>query len=101
MRVHGKAEQWTTEVNIGAKGVHKVYVGKVNRLGRTLIEYYRKVTEKHLSWQRQIRGDRNDPDYKLPDSAWIGIDMEAAHKGLPKGIDREDDVQFKITELLQ
>jgi pyrimidine deaminase RibD-like protein len=94
--VVGQAEQWTTVVNIGPAGLHKVFVGKVNQLGKTLFDYYRKVIAVHNQWTQAIRQQINQADFNLPGNPWIGIEME----GPPKGIDKEHAVQFTITNIV-
>ena len=89
-------EEWETVINIGATGSHKVLVGKVNHLGKTLIKYYRRVIDENMERYDMLRRDR--PDFVIPWDPWIGIEVEGGEP--PKGIDREDEVEFTIADLV-
>jgi pyrimidine deaminase RibD-like protein len=77
---------WEIDAHFGSTGDHVLQLVTANRLGRTLISYYQKVTQENVDRWRRLR-DRVDPG--LIGGNFPGIQMSG---GLPKGIRLEGSV---------
>ena len=95
--VGASREDWTSEVTIGATGLHKIIIGKVNPLGKALFDYYWRVIEANKQKFKEIK--KLNPAVNIPEgfTNWVGIDMKGDSP--PKGIDQEDRIEVNILEL--
>ena len=85
---------WEVDASFGSTGEHRLHLVTADDLGRTLIEYYRKVVNLNRQRRDDLK-DRLDKDaMPLLGGDYPGIQMN----GLPKGLRSEASVGVIIAE---
>lgn len=92
--IPASTNEWSTVINIGQYGLHIIFIGKLNRLGMALFDYYSTVSNVHIRWRADLRRKYSDPHLKLEPSPWIGIELSGSEP--PKGIDIEDSICLNV-----
>ena len=89
-----KERLWETDAYFGGTGEHTLHLVTVTDLGRTLIEYYRKVIRFNLDRREKLK-HKISPEYlELLGGDYPGIQMN----GLPKGVRSEASVAVIIAK---
>ena len=82
---------WEIDAHFGSTGEHILQLVTADSLGRTLISYYRRVTQQNRDRRERLRGKI---DMSLLDGDYPGIEMN----GLPKGLRFEASVKVRIAD---
>jgi len=85
---------WEIDAHFGSTGEHTLYLVTANDLGRTLVEYYRKVIRSNIERREKLKGKIADEHAALLGGDYPGIQMN----GLPKGFRFEASVALTIAE---
>jgi Pyrimidine deaminase len=89
-----KERLWEIDAYFGGTGEHTLHLVTVNDLGRTLIEYYRKVIRFNLDRREKLKNKISREHLELLGGDYPGIQMN----GLPKGVRSEASVAVIIAK---
>lgn len=93
-QVAGSSNRWEIDAHFGSTGDHTLQLISVNDLGRTLIQYYRKIVDGNLKRRDNLKGKI---DLQLLGGDYPGIAMN----GLPKGLRLEASVVVKVSHKVE
>ena len=85
---------WEIDAYFGSTGPHTLHLVTANDLGRTLIEYYRKVVRSNLERREKVTAGLGKDAARFLGGDYPGIQMN----GLPKGIRAEASINVIIAE---
>lgn len=91
---HVENNVWETNAHFGSTGEHTLHIVTASELGRTLIEYYRKVARLNRERRDRVKMKLTGSDLDLLGGDYPGIQMI----GLPKGLLSEASVVVNVAE---